>query len=109
MALILPSSHRAHRLLRKAGGGGRGVGRGRDSKAKSFSLLPVPGTGSEVPSREEVRSKHPPTSPQPAVERKVPASAACRPRAGDRRRWGGGGEEALSIPSDRERGFLFWT
>lgn len=46
--------------------------RGRDSKAKSFSLLLVPGTGSEVLSTEEVRSKHPPISPQPTVEWKAP-------------------------------------
>lgn len=61
LVLILPSSYGAHGLPRKAGRWG--VGRGRVSKTKSFNFLLVPGTGSEVPSREEVRSKHPPQLP----------------------------------------------
>ena len=48
-----------------------------------MSFLLAPGTGSEVPSTEEVRGKHPPTSPQPEVERKALASGAHSPRAGE--------------------------
>lgn len=84
LALMLPSSYRQHRLQRKA----RGY-RGRDSKIKSFSFL-APGTGSEVLSTEEARSKHPPTSPQPAVKRKAPASGAHRHRLEKQRQWHGG-------------------
>lgn len=61
---------------------GVGLWRGRNSKAKSFSLLLVPETGSEVLSTEEVRSKQPPTSPQPTVERKAPAQEAEVPGLG---------------------------
>lgn len=63
-----------------------GEERGRGGKAKSFSLLLAWRTGSEVLSTEEVRSKppsHPPISPQPGVERKAPASGACRLTAGE--------------------------
>lgn len=79
MALMLPSSYKAYRLPRKAG---VGLWRGRDSKAKSFSLLLAPGTGSEVLSTEEVRSKHPPTSPQPTVERRLQLQEAEVPGLG---------------------------
>ena len=55
-----------------------------------------------MPSTEEVRGKHPPTSPQPEVERKALASGAHSPRAGEAE-GGGGREEAFLALSAKKR------
>lgn len=79
--------------------------RGRDSKAKSFSLLLAPGTGSEVLSTEEVRSKHPPTSPQPTVERKAPSFWRLKSQGWGKRKQEWGWEGGIINTIWRRRGF----